>query len=277
MKYKNMVNKILVVAFLFCVSNNVFSQLNPLTVGTISPGDSIVIYYDVTINTGCGCTQISNQGSVSGANFSTLNTDDPDTGPGGDPTITSLNMFPLPITLYEIRAAKKTGGIEVSWKVAAESNMVKYEVERSTDGRNFTKIGEVASQNSTQAITYSFLDVNPNNAVNFYRLRLIDLDGSRKYSTIVRVDISGTNTGISIYPNPVLEKQVTVQLNNLSRGTYQLAFYNSMGQIIFHQSITHEGGSVNKYITLPSTVPSGTYSVQIKNEKTLFSQMMIIR
>jgi hypothetical protein len=277
MKYKNMVNKILVVAFLFCVSNNVFSQLTPLTVGTISPGDSIVIYYDVTINTGCGCTQISNQGSVSGANFSTLNTDDPDTGPGGDPTITLLNLFPLPITLYEIRAAKKTGGIEVSWKVAAESNMVKYEVERSTDGRNFTKIGEVASQNSSPAITYSYLDVNPNNGINFYRLRLIDLDGSRKYSPIVRVDISGTNSGISIYPNPVREKQIAVQLNNLSGGTYQLAFYNTMGQIVFLQSITHDGGSVSKYITLPSGLSSGVYSVKIKKGSTLFSQLMVIQ
>src|SRR5882757_7038889 len=217
MNHISSLRKILLVAFLFCVSNTVFSQLNPLTVGTISPGDSIVIYYDVTINTGCGCTQISNQGTVSGSNFSTLNTDDPDTGPAGDATITLLNMFPLPVTLYEIRAAQKPGGIEVLWKVAGESNMAKYEVERSIDGQNFTKIGEVASQNSPQSITYSLLDVNPNNGVNFYRLRLIDRDGSKRYSSIVRVDLSGMNTGMSIYPNPVVNKQVTVQLNNLSK------------------------------------------------------------
>jgi len=94
MNHISSLRKILIVAFLFCISNTVFSQLNPLTVGTVSPGDSIVIYYDVTINTGCGCTQVSNQGTVSGSNFITLVTDDPDTGPASDPTISPL-LTPL--------------------------------------------------------------------------------------------------------------------------------------------------------------------------------------
>ena len=79
----------------------------PFTIGTIHPNDSIVIIYDVQINNPLvpiSTTQISNQGTVSGSNFSNQLTDDPDTGPANDPTITFLNMFPLPVMLLELSA-----------------------------------------------------------------------------------------------------------------------------------------------------------------------------
>ncbi len=252
------------------------AQLNPLVIGTIAPGDSIVIYYDVTINNACGCTEIINQGTVSGANFATFNTDDPDTDAPNDPTITILNMFPLPVTFYELSAAPNATGIKVSWKVGHESDMVKYEVERSNNGSQFAKIGEVAALNRASQFTYSFFDANPNSGVNYYRLKLIDKDASIKYSIIVKVNLTGKHDAIRVYPNPVVQKQITLQLSNLAKGKYEMILYNTAGQAVYKKEILHEGGSVSKVISLPAILSKGLYHVQVRNEKALLNQLLMV-
>src|SRR5690349_13337586 len=73
----------------------------PFVIGTMNPGDSIIIIYDATINnptTPPNAATISNQGTVSGSNFSNVVTNDPDSPAPNDATITQLNAFPLPVT-----------------------------------------------------------------------------------------------------------------------------------------------------------------------------------
>jgi len=254
-----------------------FSQsLTPLVIGTIHPNDSVVIYYDVTINSGAG-SQVTNQGTVTGSNFSNLGTDDPDTGTPNDPTITFLNMLPLPVRLLELSAIPMQGSIVVSWNVSNEINMTSYEVEKSNNGRSFTKIGEVASRNSLQAHNYSFVDTAPVNGVNYYRLRLIDLNAAAKYTIIVRVDLDGKNNGIRIYPNPATGQTITLQLSNMQKGDYELLFYNSLGQFAYRKVIHHDGGSASKNISLPGQLLRGIYSVQLKSDKIVFSQSLIVQ
>lgn len=275
MKYISL--KKLLVPALLLISMQSFSQsLTPLVVGTVNRRDSVVIYYDVTINVGAGLT-VTNQGAVSGSNFTGFNTNDPDTGPAGDPTITQLNMYPLPVRLLQLKAVAHSGAIQVSWSVNNEVDMVKYEVEKSTNGRTFGKIGEVAAVNSGMATNYSFTDQSPASGVNYYRLRLTDLSSPAKYSLIVRVDMDGSNFNIRIYPNPVVQQTFTLQLSNMQKGNYELLLYNWMGQIAWRQKIYHEGGSTTRNITLPAHLSKGMYNVQLASGKTLFNQSLVIQ
>lgn len=268
--------KILVLALLLVSIQSISQSLTPLVVGTVHKKDSVVIYYDVTINTGAGAT-VTNQGAVSGSNFTGFNTNDPDTGPAGDPTITQLNMYPLPVRLLQLKAVVRNGAILVSWNVNNEENMVKYEVEKSINGRTFGKIGEVAALNSGTATSYSFIDQSPGSGVNYYRLRLIDLNSAAKYSLVVRVDMDGSNNGIRIYPNPTVNQTFTLQLSNMQKGNYELLVYNGIGQIAWRQTIYHDGGSTTKNITMPSQLSKGIYNVQLKSDKTLFNQSLLIQ
>jgi hypothetical protein len=276
MKHSNIL-KAAVIALFFCLQfGNAFSQLNPLTIGSITAGDSIVIYYDVTINKDCGCTEIVNQGIVSGSNFTSFNTNDPKTAAPNDPTITILNMFPLPVTFYELSAVPNATGIKVSWKVGHESDMIKYEVERSNNGNQFAKIGEVAALNRASGFIYSFQDANPENGVNFYRLKLIDKDASTKYSNIVRVNLTGKHEAIRIYPNPVVQKQITLELNNLEKGKFVVTVYNAAGLAVYKTEILHTGGSLSKSIYLPAILSKGMYNVQVKNEKAVLNKLIML-
>lgn len=254
------------------------AQLSPLAISSVRPNDSIVVYYDVTINNPCNCTKIGNQGSVSGSNFASLVTDDPDTGLPNDSTFTVLNMFPLPVTFYELRAVPKQGAVQITWNVASETGMLKYEVERSVNGRDFFKIGEVNSQNSSVSVTYSFLDQNLLNGVVFYRLKLIELNSLSKYSYTVRVSIADKQPSIKLYPNPVVVgKELILQLSNLAAGRYTFTLYNNLGQAVYNKYISFESGAVSMNIRLPFRIGAGLYYAKLGGEGEMFSQVVIVK
>lgn len=253
-----------------------FSQsLNPLNIGTVQPGDSIVIVYDVVINNPCGCTQISNQGNVSGSNFSSLVTDDPKTGTANDPTITFLNLFPLPVTLLEFRGNQRDSKIELSWK-ASEINVHHYEVERSITGASFVKIATISAVGNGERF-YNFTDPAPNGNINYYRLKIVEIDGKATYSSILKFANNGTDKAVMVYPNPIVNSQVAIQLTNFSAGLYKVVFYNAIGQQVLIKAINHAGGSATVSLSLEKKLGTGLFTVVIKGQEHFYTQKILIR
>lgn len=277
MKHISLLKKILLIAFL-TFSNKLIAQPGPLAIGTIHAGDSIIVKYDVTINlilVPPTTTYIANRGTVTANGGISLLTDDPDTAPN-DSAFTVLNMFPLPVTLTNLRAYEKNNDIELAWKVVSEIDVDNYEIEKSDNGRTFTPIGAVPATGGIGALNYIYLDMNPFAGDNFYRLRIIDIDGRYKYSMIVKVVVGKDGQILVIYPNPVADRMINVQLNNFTKGRYEFNLYNSAGQIVYTRSINHGGGSASEVITLPSSISRGIYYANIKNGNTSFSRMLMI-
>ena len=107
----------------------------------------------------------------------------------------------LPVELLDLDAWPNTRGILLTWTTATELNSERFDIERSTDGQNWTRIGtEVAAGSSFALIEYAFLDEAPKTGVNYYRLHMIDLDGSNTYSSIVFAEWNGRSP--LCYPNP---------------------------------------------------------------------------
>lgn len=118
----------------------------------------------------------------------------------------TIAQAPLPVTFVGFGAKKVESGVELIWNVAGERDVLSYQVERSTNGRDFVKLGEVAANNST---VYSFIDRQPANGLAFYRIKETDLDGKFKYSTIVRLNLD-ISFGLKAYPSPARDL-VTIQ------------------------------------------------------------------
>ncbi len=129
------------------------------------------------------------------------------------PFIASFGIAnPLPITLLNFDTYKKENSVLLLWATAKEQNNKGFQIERSTDSKNWTTIGFVATQaengNSSTKSAYSFTDNTPGNGQNFYRLKQVDFDGAYEFSPIRLVAFDKENN-ISIYPNPATE-QVTI-------------------------------------------------------------------
>lgn len=120
---------------------------------------------------------------------------------------------PLPITLISFHLTQEKGSIQLQWSTTTEENADRFEIERSQNGKNWNKIGERPAMNLNEEVkNYSFSDSNPFAGVNYYRLKMMDLDGTFAYSRINQIKTDKT-PAIVVYPNPVANQ---VRFENVS-------------------------------------------------------------
>jgi hypothetical protein len=118
----------------------------------------------------------------------------------------TLGCTVLPIELLNFNIKNLGGENLLDWSTASEMNSDCFIIEKATDAdNNFKEIGRMkAMGNSHIQVGYAFIDKKPNYGYNYYRLKMVDFDGSYKYSEIKAVkNIFDSNFAIkSIYPNP---------------------------------------------------------------------------
>ena len=164
----------------------------------------------------------------------------------------------LPLSFLGLTATERPNGIQLNWKVANETGVDHYEAERSLTGTSFGKIN-----NNVVAIgssTYNMLDASPNRGVNFYRIKAVDASGAIRYTAVVKVILGGVK-GITISPNPITGRHISLQFSNEPAGAYSISITNTAGQLMYHTTVNHDGGNSTQGIDLPKVAP-GTYQVQ---------------
>ena len=113
---------------------------------------------------------------------------------------TGEGCLSLPVTLSSLTVKKEGLLATLNWTTTEESNADRFEIERSNDAKSWLYIGQkAASGDSKVKVNYSFTDNTPLSGVTYYRLKMVDIDGSIAYSR--RVSISA-NALTSAYPNP---------------------------------------------------------------------------
>ncbi len=173
----------------------------------------------------------------------------------------------LPVTFTAVKAYQKNQGIQVEWNTQNEANMDHYEVERSADAVQFTKLGTVtASGNASN--NYNWLDAAPANGSNYYRIRSLERSGRAAYSRTLKVDMGKVCISISAYPNPIVGGSFSLQMNNLAKGSYALRITNAMGQEAFRKAIEHRGGFATQTIQLDNRLTNGTYQLELEGNGT---------
>ena len=118
----------------------------------------------------------------------------------------------LPIKLISFTEQKQLETILLNWQTASEQNNKEYQIERSSEGTIFNKIGVVASNNSSSGSRYSYIDEDPLSGNNYYRLKSVDIDGKFSYSNIDKVTFNLNANNVIVYPNPAKDI-LTVQSN----------------------------------------------------------------
>jgi len=184
----------------------------------------------------------------------------------------------LPVKFGAIKAYEKLNGIQLDWKVYSENKVQNYEIERSGDGRSYTTVGSLpALYNNTSDGDYGFFDANPLTGTSYYRIKNNDLDGKSAYSIVVRVNRNKAIMGLSLYPNPVLNRIVTLQGSDLGRGNYKINIFGANGQEIFKQQIKHNGGTISQTIELPSAISKGVYMFTVRDESgnIIFNEKLV--
>jgi hypothetical protein len=170
----------------------------------------------------------------------------------------------LPISFLNAAAFRRTGGVQVNWKVGDQTSTNAYEVERSTDGIHFIKVYTVAALRMVASgYTYNWLDAAPPSGTIYYRVKANGLNGNTTYSSILKIAPVNTPGAINISPNPIVGNLLNLQLVNGEAGKYTIRIMHINGQVLYTTTLTHAGGSLVQQLRLPN-ISKGTYELQIE-------------
>jgi choice-of-anchor B domain-containing protein len=144
----------------------------------------------------------------------------------------------LPIELTTFEAKNKANGIFLTWKTANETDFSHFELEHSTDGIEFLKLGNITNKgNEITGANYSFLDEKPALNANFYRLKSIDFSDKFEYSNIIKTNwnVGKLPMVAQFYAN---KNDLQIQLVNCQDQTVQVAIVDVLGRVMLHKKIT---------------------------------------
>lgn len=173
---------------------------------------------------------------------------------------------PLPVKLTSFNASEENFGTRLVWNTEEESNIVSYVIEKSTDGRNFTAIGTVKAANLR---SYSYTDAMPGSDNSYYRLKMVELDGTYKFSYIVSVKAK-LSTNIALSPNPV--KSMLMIQHPKAGATGHIQIISASGQLL--RDIRLSANAVISNIDM-SGFTNGLYHVIFKNGSEVFSKTIL--
>lgn len=162
----------------------------------------------------------------------------------------------VPVILTSFTGQVKNESVVLNWQTASEVNSSHFIIERSTDLSRFTSIGRVSAQGFSNHIqSYSFTDAKPGfyDQPIYYRLNMVDLDGTQKNSPIVKVNINGSGKYVQqVYPNPAKAgASIQVDLISPENDMISVSMININGQPLkttMHQVIK---GSNQLKLTVP--------------------------
>ena len=169
----------------------------------------------------------------------------------------------LPVELLSFTGYNAGDYNRIDWITASEINSSKFIVEKSTDGLHWVYLGEkAAAGNSSVQLTYSLNDYSPTQGNNYYRLKMVDLDNTYKYSNTINIPVNGTlvNAIVSIYPNPV-SNMMNVDIQSTSNTETDITIYDVLGQIVIKKPLSLLKG-INKLQFDCTTLAQASYVVQ---------------
>jgi hypothetical protein len=187
----------------------------------------------------------------------------------------------VPVELVSFSADVSDGNVLLSWTTATEKNNSGFDVEKSIDNSNFTKIGFVnGNGTTTENKVYSFLDTDLGKAKEYYyRLKQIDFNGSFSYSKVVQVSTNLISTFElkQNYPNP-FNPSTQISFSLAQNGFVTLAVFNLIGQEV--KTLINgnmEAGSHS--ITFDASgLPTGVYIYKLTSPgSTQTKKMMILK
>ncbi len=152
--------------------------------------------------------------------------------------IKTTTLLPVDITNYQIKLNTEKQVLN-SWSVANEVNILQYNIQRSINAKNFETVGTIAAKGN---IDYEFTDKiqNLNSNTLYYRIEMIDLNGSKNSSEVRSVELGIKNIAINIYPNPAHN-----ELHIVVDGKATLKIYNIAGKQITTSTLIQGDNSLS--------------------------------
>lgn len=173
-----------------------------------------------------------------------------------DSTNSCITPVILPLDLISFTGVGRNCADVLQWTTAEESNVRHFEIQRSTDARVFETIATVNAQNqASNHYRYTANTTNGNTKVSYYRLRMVDIDGTYRFSPNISIRGGCSNEAkIMIFPNPASDN---VNISGMEQPC-TIRIYDLAGRQVSHFIATQ-----SKEVLDISGYANGSYLLQV--------------
>lgn len=188
---------------------------------------------------------------------------------GGNNFEATFTVAVMPVAWQAIKIATQGVNHHLSFAIATETNNSHFDIQRSTDSRSWTSIGQVkGAGTTTNTQEYTYIDKRPFLGQNYYRVKQIDYDGTFSYSAVVSAKFEPNDGDISIYPNPS-KGQIFLAGDLQSAGAPTVQILTINGRLLRELPYTSAGVDTSQLST-------GLYLVRVVVEDRIAVQQRLI-
>jgi len=149
----------------------------------------------------------------------------------------------------------------LNWKVICTSAEARFEILRSGDGVDYTVIGNITASQLRCNEPFDFTDETPLKGTNFYRIKMIDVDGKTSLTNIVLLTLKTTRFDLlSLSPNPVTSGNARLRISATEKNVMNIVVTDFAGRVLQQQSVTMQAG-LNEITINSSKLSAGVYLV----------------
>ena len=172
----------------------------------------------------------------------------------------------LAVKLFSFSAVYANESVKLKWKASNDTEFSYFEVEYSTDSRNFRPLGKVYPTNQSAANGYEFDDRNFVEGKNYYRLRMVGSSGRDERSTILNVAVKKNST-LNPRVNTLFSNQLNISFPLENDNTVRILLLNSAGQVV--RSVKKDGFKGLNYVQIDKldAMPAGNYLVSVQTSE----------
>lgn len=197
-------------------------------------------------------------------------------------TVESAASLPLELLSFEAQASQNRHSL-LTWQTTSENQVSHFEIERRTDAKDWIFVNKVNVIGFSQQITkYDYMDKDvhepySNVRLFYYRLKMVDDDGSFKYSDIQQVAFSAKDKmpDLTAFPNPFSENTTIQFYLPENGGKTELKITDALGRIVKNYPLSSiEEGQIQ---ISANEMASGIYNYSlIQNGHILMTKKLIV-
>jgi hypothetical protein len=212
-----------------------------------------------------------------------------DAAPGSRTTVQRTNAtqpdrdwrysgYVLPVQFVKLAGLLQADKVPLNWVVIASKEVVRFEVERSTDNRNFIQTGTVTQLvklHEEQSFTFTDDVAGVNKEIFYYRIKVIGKAGEIQYSNILIIRKQQSQTGLNIMPNPAQDK-VTIAFFAEEQSEVTIRLIDKGGKLVFKQRQKVSRGSNTLQLAGLNKYSNGVYTIQVYSNNEILSEKLIL-
>jgi hypothetical protein len=194
-------------------------------------------------------------------------------------TLNVINCYvPLNIDMLSFNGKLVASHTNLFWSTSKENEAVRFDIEKSSDGINFTKIGTVNGYTNyiSEVNHYSFIDPSEFSGKAWYRIVMLSNKGGKKYSRIIQLTDEQIYFGLNNIINP-FRNELSFEIITTNSAKIDVSLIDLFGKTVKTKSYTVYSGVNSLSIVNTEGLPSGIYILQVKNKDIIINNKVLKR